>query len=86
MGDIAKPILPDTKSKPYYGGQAKPKETTTTSTAGRNQLSDMESGHSLLEAAANPTESLSGTGLNWSLIVAVAGLVLTLFWILKRHH
>lgn len=54
----------------------------------KNLFSNLESGHSSLEAAADPvttaTDEIPG-GVNWNLVVGIAGLVLTLFWILRNH-
>lgn len=55
---------------------------TTTNTEPKTLFSDMESGHSALEATETPA---AATAINWTLVVGIAGLVLTLFWILRKH-
>lgn len=54
----------------------------------KNLFSNLESGHSSLEATADPVTTATAEvpgGINWSIIIVIAGLVLTLFWILRKH-
>lgn len=74
---------------PILGVQsaASPVQNYGTNTEPKTLFSDMESGHSSLEAAAaplNPTTTDAPFEINWALVVGIAGLVLTLFWVLKH--
>jgi hypothetical protein len=61
------------------------KAAAPTSDATKSQFSDMESGHTALEGSTTPAaDTLATSGINWPLIVAIAGVVLTLFWILRK--